>query len=532
MQKDLAIRTVLVLTAILVATPLLGLVRSYTLSTLQSTEPGEITVVDWREKNVTLPGVPEKIVSLAAPCTIILYALGAGDKVVGVDKYSIDYAKEGSSTFWGAPGKFDRYVKFCDEVSNKPNLGLSWSPSIEPILGIQRDVVFMYYYPGTVGVMEKLEEMGVPVIGVSAKTSDDICRLIGLIGKVIDAEEEANALINEIKSRIDVISRNVENLTRPKVYYELTEVLRTIGNDTFSNWMIETAGGVNIFNDMIRFPKVSEEAVIERNPDVIIFGHYLPIAQKALKEGKSIADVLLEERPAWKDIKAVKDRRVHILPTYYATYDQRFVIGVELMAKWFHAEIFGIEKSVEKPIMYIQPGVSSPIAIEGIAITQVAITAAPDKCIREVMLCIRQMPPDISLTLWNVSAFEKPGFTVHIYKYLEIKLEPYIPENISEVKLSFCVENSWLMANGLSADDVALFKWNENAESWDEVATYTSYEAISPGLSMFVIAGIKPVPPLIWAQPWLWGMVVTIVIAVLALIATLRLQVLRKTKPT
>lgn len=540
MQGASAIHTTLVLTAMLVVVPSLGQVHSYTLNTLQSAESSEITVVDWRDKEVMLPEIPQKIVSLTAPCTVILYALGAGDKVVGADKYCIDYAKEGPSTFRGAPGNLERYVKFCDEVSNKPNLGSSWHPSIETIIGTEPDVVFMYCYSGTLEAIEELEALGMPVIGIVAKTFDDIKRLIRLIGEVVDAQEEADALISEMEFRLDVISAKVENLTRPKVYYEATYELKTVGGDTFSNWIIEIAGGDNIFKDTSGFPSISSEEVIVRNPDVIIFGRYLPIATRALKEEKSVADVLLEERPAWKDIEAVKDRRVHILPTYYATYDQRFIVGVELMAKWFHPGIYGVEKSIEKSITYVGSGVSASISTKGIALTQVIITVESNKCISEAMLSIRQISPDISLAPWGVSALKRSSFMIHIYRYLEIKLEPSIPENISEVKLSFYVENSWLKVNGLSEIDIALFRWNETVKSWDEVvaqttnvnATHTFYEATSLWLSMFAIAGIKPrvhTPP-VWEQPWLWGIVA--VIAILTLIAVLGSRTLRRPKPT
>ncbi|MCP8308082.1 MAG: ABC transporter substrate-binding protein [archaeon] len=528
MSKALAVCRALAL-----ATLLMISATAHAESPLNNPSTSEITVKDWRDKEITLPEVPDKIVSLTSPSTIILYALGAGDKVIGVDKYSIDYVKESLSAFKGSPGNQSYYEKLCEEVPNEPNLGSSWTPSIEMIVGLEPDVVFMYYYKGTEENIVKLEERGLTVIAIGAKNFDDTRNLIILIGKVVDKESEVDKLIDEIELRLGKVSESVKDLPRPRVYHELTSHLTTAGGDTFTHQIIETAGGDNVFKNLTGFPVVSKEAIIKANPDIIIFSSTNSIAKRALDEARDIVDVLLEEESWWGEIDAVKNRRVYIIPTYYETYDQRFVIGVELMAKWFHPTVFGIEGHFEKPLPYIGPGKNDTIDIAGLILTHITFIAPYDKDINMTVMSIEQISLDVSLSPWGATLLNVPGFRAYTYKYLEIRLTP--PADVSESRLNFCVERSWLDGYGINETAVALFRWNGASQSWDKLSTnvieangtHVFYETESIGLSLFAIAGLEALSaPPIWEQLWVWGLAIAVM--VLAAVVVLRYRVIRR----
>ncbi len=528
MNKAMAVCGALALTILLMIS-----VIPQAKSTPSFSTSSEIVVKDWRNKDIVLPKVPDKIISLATPSTIILYALGAGDKVIGVDKYSIDYVKAGLSAFKGSPGNQSYYEKLCEEVPNKPNLGSSWTPSIEMIVNLEPDVVFMYYYSTTEENIRKLEDKGLIVIAIGAKNFDDIYNLIISIGRIVDRESEADNLIGEIESRLSKVSESVKDLPRPSVYHELTSQLATCGGDTFTNQIIEAAGGDNVFKNLTGFPVVNKEAIINANPDIIIFSSTNSIAVRALNEARDIVDVLLEERYEWRETNAVKSRRVYIIPAYYETYDQRFVIGVELMARWFHPTVLGIEERFEKPLPYIGPGDNTTIDIAGLILTHITFTAPYDKGINMTVMSIDQISPDVSLAPWEATSLNVPGFKIYTYKYLEVRLTP--PADVNESKLHFYVEKSWLDEHEINETKVALFRWDETSQSWDKLSTkvvkvnetHVFYEAEFLGLSLFAIACLEALPtPPIWEQLWIWGSAT--VVMVLVAVVVLRYRIMKR----
>lgn len=301
------------------------------------------TIEDYLGRIVTIPEEPGRIVSLVAPCTQILYVLGAGDKVVGLDKYSIEYAQYGEEKYVGAPGNFSNYQRFCQEVPTKENLGSSWSPSIEKIIVLEPQLVFMYGYSSTVKYIWSLEQAGVKVVAINAKSLNDVYRIVQMIGSIVGKENEASTLINEVKQRLDAIANKIEvaGQNKPKVYLEWTTTLKTPGGESFSNELIAAAGGENIFGDVKLMDMVaSKEEIARRNPDVIIMQADNTLATDAAAEGRNICDVFLEERPVCRNVPAVINRRVYTIEGCYITYDLLFILGVERFAQWFYPDLF------------------------------------------------------------------------------------------------------------------------------------------------------------------------------------------------
>ncbi len=266
-----------------------------------------ITIIDDVGRTVTIPKTPERIVSLASSATETLYALGAGDKLVGRDKYST----------------------YPEEVKNVQEVGSGSSPNLEMIIGLQPDVLFAWPYSRNAII--SLEDK-MPVIYIDPRSVDDVLDTIRMIGLVTGKSSEAENLIAEMQNKIDAITdvtKELNKTQRPLVYYELGTPMKTTGPGTFTNELIFMAGGINLAADEpVRYPLLNSEYIIERNPDVIIIVSY----------GASIEEV--KNRDGWENIHAVKNDRVYKIDTNLVTSNPRLVQGLEQFAKWFHPDLF------------------------------------------------------------------------------------------------------------------------------------------------------------------------------------------------
>ena len=138
-----------------------------------------LTVTDFLEKEITIEQEPKRIVSLAPSVTELIFALGAGDKVVGVTEY-------------------DTYP---EEVKDIAKVGGFEGPNIELITAQKPDLVFASNLSGK-EEMETIEKMGIPVVMIEARSIDDIYKSIEIIGKITDTEEKGKEIIEEMKKKL------------------------------------------------------------------------------------------------------------------------------------------------------------------------------------------------------------------------------------------------------------------------------------------------------------------------------------------
>jgi len=183
---------------------------------------------------------------------------------------------------------------------------------------------------------ESLEDRGVPVILLDPKNVQDILDNILLVGKATGKEAEAKKLVEEMKKRIDYVISQTRNVTyTPKVYYEVWhDPLMSIGPGTWIHELIKLAGGSNIFSDAkVKYPKVSPESVIARNPEIIIIKHgYMG----------GVAKDEIVKRPGWNAIDAVKNGKIYeVDENILIRPGPRIVEGLETLAKIIHPELFG-----------------------------------------------------------------------------------------------------------------------------------------------------------------------------------------------
>ena len=273
-----------------------------------------ITLTDDLGRAVTIGALPERIISLAPSNTEILFALGLGDRVVGV-------------------------TDFCDyppEALGKDKIGGPWTPSMEDIVALQPDLVLAASI-NPIDVINGLEGMGITVFGIESTDLGDLLNDIDMVGLITDKESEAEALIDDMQSKIDDVTAKTEGLApgeKPRVFHICWHnPIYTPGQGTFIHDLLEKAGGVNIFDELQGWEAVSLEAVIARDPEVIIVSAMGGVASETWEW------VNTESR--LEDVSARQNGRVYFAESNWVERGgPRIVLGLEQIAKYIHPGIF------------------------------------------------------------------------------------------------------------------------------------------------------------------------------------------------
>lgn len=268
---------------------------------------GAITVTDDRGQNVTFESHPQRIVSLGASFTEVLFTIGADDQVVGVDMYS-DYPLA---------------------ALNKTNVGSGYTLNPEAVMALDPDCVIIWSY--CTESITTLEGLDVPVLAFYPGSVDDIMAVINCLGEVTGKTSEAGNLVSGMQQIIDGISDALQNLTqeeRPKVYFELKSG-KTVGSGTITNELIGMAGGLNIYgNATTTYPQPSSEYIIAENPDIIIIEDQSP---------KTNGDIVSQE--GWDSINAVHDNLIYRINKDLNSCTPRMVEALQTFAHWFHPDL-------------------------------------------------------------------------------------------------------------------------------------------------------------------------------------------------
>jgi len=266
-------------------------------------------VIDETGRRVNLPEHPQRLVSLAPSITETLYALGLGDRLVGDTDYC-DYPPE---------------------AKLKPHVGNVLNPSLEKIVALKPDLVLGISEGNRIETADQLQRVGIPIYGLTDHTLDDTLRSIVDLGRVLDAEAAADALGQRLRARIAEVERRVAGAPRPKVLFVVWyQPLTTAGAHTFISDVIHRAGGISISDDLPGdWPRLSLEAALDRNPDVILF-----------PGGESMAPSLddIRQLPGWRDLAAVKQDRLHVVSESIIHPSPRLVDALEQVAAILHPD--------------------------------------------------------------------------------------------------------------------------------------------------------------------------------------------------
>ena len=271
------------------------------------------TYTDDMGRGVSIDKVPQRIVSHVPPITEILFALGLGEKVVGVSDYC-DYPEEAKS---------------------KPSVGNYFNPAIENIVALDPDLVLT---DGHSESIKQLDSLGIEYLVIDPQDIDGIFRDIEILGRAAGVEDRAKELVDDMKKDMSNVVSRVEGAPRVRAFYvvDATDLNNpwTAGPGTFVDALITMAGGENIAAKApAPWVQLSIEQVVSSDPQVVI----LPAEHGTAFTSPEV----LEEHPAWREITAVKQDRIFIINGDLVDgYGPRIVQGLEVIARAIHPELF------------------------------------------------------------------------------------------------------------------------------------------------------------------------------------------------
>ena len=271
-------------------------------------------VTDREGTEVNIPTKIEKIISTAPSNTEVLMALGLGDKLVAIDKYSTDI--EGINT-------------------ELPQIDFL-NPDAETIIGLEPDIVIASGHNKTGSVedpFKAISEAGIPVVYIPSSDSiDGIYKDIEFIADVVNERSKGKEIVDDMKAQVEEIKAIGDTITDKKsVYFEISPApyLSSFGKSTFLNEMIEIIGAKNIFENEEVWISPTAEAIIDANPDVIITN--AGYMENPTEEIKS--------RDAWENINAIKNNEVYLVDQNASSRPSQNVIkALEQMAKAVYPE--------------------------------------------------------------------------------------------------------------------------------------------------------------------------------------------------
>lgn len=285
--------------------------KTVTTTTTVTETATTISITDDLGREVTIEGIPSKIVSLAPSNTEILYALGLEDKLVAVTEL----------------------CNYPEDALSKEKVGGYGDVDIEKIVVINPDLILaedLHKHE----VIPALERLGFTVIALVPHNFQEVMDSIMLIGRITGVEEKAFQIVDDMSKKIKAITDETDKINqdeKPKVLYVIWhEPIMSVGSDTRIHELIEKAGGVNIAAVAGEgYPTLALEEIINTNPQVIM-----------VNDDISLQFILNESRLAVVDA-FINGQIYGINADLTNRPTPRIVEALELMAKMIHPEIFG-----------------------------------------------------------------------------------------------------------------------------------------------------------------------------------------------
>ncbi|MEP6707191.1 MAG: cobalamin-binding protein [Pyrinomonadaceae bacterium] len=279
--------------------------------TERTTETSETRqVFDEAGRKVTLPLRIERIVSLAPNLTEIVYAVGAGDQLVGDTEYC-DYPAQAKSV---------------------PKIGDTMHPSVERIIALKPQVVLVSTASQLEAFTKQLDQQRIAVYVTNPRSLDEIFHSITVLGGMFGHPEQAALLATDLRKRAEGVQARIGEIKPVSVFYQVSgEPLYTIGRDAYLTDLVRRAGGASVTADVPgAFPRYSDEAALAARPEAII----LPTGG-AMGTANSNVAAPLRNSPAVRNNRAYKINDDHL-----SRPGPRLVDGLEEMARALHPEAF------------------------------------------------------------------------------------------------------------------------------------------------------------------------------------------------
>lgn len=227
------------------------------------------------------PGVARRIVSLNPATTEMLFAIGAGSRVVG-------------RTSWDS---------YPDSARLIPDMGPGLRPNLEVVIGAKPDLVILYASADNRPAADRLRSLGVATLAVKNDSIGDLARTLRLLARVTGDSARALAVADSVRATLDRVRAATAGRQRPSAFWYIWESpLITIGRGSFMSELLDIAGASNVYSDLpAPSPRVTLEDVVRRNPDVVIAG---PEGTRNLRDDAR-----------WRALPAVRAGRIVVADT-------------------------------------------------------------------------------------------------------------------------------------------------------------------------------------------------------------------------
>ena len=247
-----------------------------------------ITVTDMLGRTITLDEPATRVVALSAADCEFLFAVGAGDTLVGRGEYC-DYPAE---------------------VFDVPSVQSGYETNIEEIIALEPQVLLMSTMAQTEEQVQQLEDAGIRVVVSDAQDIAGVYQAVEMIGTLMGKEKEAAEVIDQMKTSLEELQEEAKDLPGGTIYFEVSPLqwgLWAAGKGTFMDEVANLLGLTNVFADVDAWGEVSEEEVISRNPD------YIVTISMYYGEGPTPEEEILS-RAGWENVNAVKNNAILNLP--------------------------------------------------------------------------------------------------------------------------------------------------------------------------------------------------------------------------
>ena len=265
--------------------------------------------VDDAGRNIYLAKPPARIISLAPSVTEMVFAIGAGDQLVGV-------------------------TDFCDfppEAATRAKIGYA-NPNLESVLALKPDLVLAPKEFLRPDVVTALDQLKVPVFVMAATTVEDILAHLGTLGRMLGRPAAANDVTMDLRRQLAKIKSRMEGVPPIRVLYVLnSQPLITVGPGSFIDQLINLAGGINVAaKSATPYPRLSMETVLMEDPEALVF----PVGQ-----AEGISESEQQTWRQWTGMTAVKRGRLHQIPASLLNRPgPRIIQALRMLADIIHPE--------------------------------------------------------------------------------------------------------------------------------------------------------------------------------------------------
>lgn len=300
----------------LTATGLLLVALLFAFSCFNRNHPGPLdgtgggrNFVDEAGRKITVPEKIERVVSLAPNLTEIVYALNAGDRLVG------------NTTFCNYP----------EQAKSVTKVGDTLQPSIERILALRPQLVLVSTASQLEAFTRQLNEQQIAVYITDPHDLDGVFRTIANVGDLLNEPVAASELVTQLRLRSETVEQAVAGRPPVRVFFQLSgQPLYTAGKTSFVTNLIQRGGGKSVTSDVNEaWPRLSDEAALASRPEALII-----LSGEAMGADTKVA-------PALQGSPAVQNGRVYPIHAELLTRPgPRLVEGLEKIARALHPEVF------------------------------------------------------------------------------------------------------------------------------------------------------------------------------------------------